>query len=217
LAQRASGDATSFDRLRRLLEAEPLGEQVVLDVGTGTGHLALALAPRCRRVIGIDRGAGAIDAARAGAERAGLANAEFLVVDAEAVEYTEFAPDLVAAHLCMSDAIIERAGRALGSGHVLAFVAFHEDHWRETGRRSRFAYDTAQIQRALGANGFTIERLDVDRQVQTFGSVEEGLAAALSLQEKWRTDGRWFKYVEFLETGGRTLTRSYIICFARRR
>lgn len=186
-------------------------------MGTGSGRLALAVAPRCQRVIGIDRDAIAIDAARTRAAAASLSNVEFLVADAETIEYTGFTPDLVAAHLCMSDAIIERAGRALAPGHVVAFVAFHEDHWRETGRRSRFAYDTAQVRRVLDANGFAIERLDVDRQVQTFTSVEEGLAAALSLQEKWRTDGRWFAYVEFLEGGGRTLTRSHIICFARRR
>jgi SAM-dependent methyltransferase len=168
-------------------------------------------------VVGIDRDAVAIEEARARAARAGLANTEFLVLDAEAVEYTDFAPDLVVAHLCVSDAIIERAGRALAPGRVLAVVAFHEDHWRETGRRSRFAYDVPQAERVLAASGFTVVRLDVDTRVQAFDSVEEGLAAAVSLQEKWQTDGRWARYVEFLEKGGRTLTRSHLICFARRR
>lgn len=189
----------------------------MLDVGTGTGRLALALAPRCRRVIGIDRDAAAIEEARARAVHAGLANVEFVVMDAEAGDYTAFAPGLVAAHLCMSDAIIERAGRALAPGHGFGFAAFHEDHWIETGRRSRFAYDRAQAERALAGSGFAVEHLEVDRHVQTFASVEEGLAAAVSLQEKWKTDGRWFRYVKFLEEGGRTLTRSHLVCFARRR
>jgi predicted TPR repeat methyltransferase len=186
-------------------------------VGTGTGRLALALALRCRRVVGIDRDAGAIEEASLLARRAGLTNVEFRVMDAEAGEYTDLAPDLVAAHLCMSDAIIERAGRALASGRGLGFVAFHADHWRETGRRSRFAYDADQVARVLGAQGFAVEHLEVDRQVRTFDSVEEGLAAALGLEDRWRVDGRWLHYVKFLEAGGRTLTRSHIVCFARRR
>jgi len=53
--------------------------------------------------------------------------------------------------------------------------------------------------------------------VQTFGSVQEGQAAAIAIQEKWKTHGRWFRYVQFLEEGGRTLTRSHLVCFARRR
>ena len=189
----------------------------VLDVGTGTGRLALALAPLCRRVTGIDRDAVAIEEARARAAAAGLGNVEFLVMDAEAGEYAGFVPDLVTAHLCVSDAIIERASRALRPGGGFGFVAFHADHWLETGRRSRFAYDRARAERLLLANGFAVEHLEVDRHVQRFASVEEGLAAAVGLEEKWRTDGRWFQYVKFLEGGGRTLTRSHLVCFARRR
>ena len=47
-----------------LVTAEPLGELTVLDVGTGTGRVALALAPLARHVVGVDRDAGAIDEAR---------------------------------------------------------------------------------------------------------------------------------------------------------
>jgi SAM-dependent methyltransferase len=198
------------------LAGEPLEEQVALDVGTGTGRLALALAPRCRHVIGVDRDAPAIDEARARAARAGLTNTEFLVLDAEASEYGSLRPDLITANLCMSDAIIERAARALVSGRVLAFVAFHADQWRETGRRSRFAYDEQQARRVLTTHGFAVEALEVDREVQTFASLEEALASAVALEEKWRTDGRWFHYIKFLEGGGRTLTRSHLVVKARR-
>lgn len=216
-AEPGTAGPASFDTLLALLVRERLDEAVALDVGTGTGRLALALAPRCRRVVGIDRDGAAIEEARARAARAGFTNTEFVVMDAEAGTYEAFAPDLVTAHLCMSDAIIERAGRALRAGHGLGFVAFHEDHWIETGRRSRFAYDQAQAGRVLAQSGFAVEHMEVDRRVQTFGSVEEGLAAALALEEKWKTDGRWFGYVRFLEGGGRTLTRSHLVCFARRR
>jgi SAM-dependent methyltransferase len=210
------GGETAFDRLIELLVAEAPASKVLLDIGTGTGRLALALAPDCRRVVGLDRDPGVVEEARARARSLGLAAAEFHVVDVEAVEYVDFAPDLIGAHLCVSDSIIERAGRALRPGGLLAFVAFHPDQWRETGRRSRFAYDEAQAERVVTANGFAIEHLEVDRQVQSFASVEEALAVAVSLQERWKADGRWFRYLQFLEKGGRTLTRSHLLCSARR-
>lgn len=200
-----------------LLTAEPLAALTVLDVGTGTGRLALALASRCRRVIGIDREPVVIDEARRRAAAAGLTNTEFVVADAEAGEYAVFAPDLVTAHLCMSDAIAERVGRALRAGQVFAFVAFEADQWRETGRRSRFAYDERRARSLLDRTGFDVEHLSVDREVRTFGSVEEALAMVIGLEERWRADGRWFHYIKYLEEGGRSLTRSYLRVKARRR
>ena len=106
--------------------------------------------------------------------------------------------------------------RALGSGRVFAFVAFHTDQWRETGRASRFAYDEDHARGVLTRAGFTVEHLEVEREVTTFGSVEEALAAVVALEERWRVDGRWFHYLRFLEEGGRTLTRSHLIVTARR-
>ena len=200
----------------RLLTDEPLGEQTVLDIGTGTGRVALGLAPLCRRGVGVDRAAESIAEATRLAERAKLHNVEFFVGDVEDGEYLAWRPDLVVAHLCMSDAIVARAGRALAPGRVFAFVAFHTDQWRETGRASRFAYDEERARRVLAEAGFTIEHLQVEREVRTFGSVEEALAAVLGLEERWKVDGRWFHYIRFLEEGGRTLTRSHLIVKARR-
>jgi SAM-dependent methyltransferase len=200
-----------------LLEAESLARACALDVGTGRGRLALALAPRCRRVVGIDVDAGAIGEARQQAGRLGLANVEFVVADAEAFEYTAFAPDIVVAHLCMSDAIAERAAGALGPGRAFAFVAFHADQWQETGRRSRFAYDEGQVRRLLEGIGFGVEHLEVEREVRTFGSVEQALAAVVVFEDRWRQDGRWFGYLKYLEDGGRQLTRSHLLVKARRR
>ncbi len=125
-------------------------------------------------------------------------------------------PDLIVAHLCMSDRIIENSSRSLEPGQVLAFVAFHTDQWRETGRRSRFAYDEDQVRRVLTACGFVVQHLEVEREVQHFDSVEAALAAAIGLAERWKTDGRWFHYVRFLEEGGRTLTRSHLVVTARK-
>jgi SAM-dependent methyltransferase len=205
------------------VQAEPLERADVLDVGTGVGRIALALGSRCRRVLGIDRDAGALAEARRHAAAAGLANVEFAEIDAEArADYRDLAPGwarpaLVVAHLCMSEAIIAATARTLGAGETLVFVALHVDQWRETGRRSRFAYEEAEARRQLEGHGFAVEHLEVEQEVQRFESVEQGLAAAIGLAEKWKSDGRWFRYIKFLEDGGRTLTRSHLVAKARRR
>src|SRR5438270_13893493 len=170
----------------KLLADEDLAGRTVLDVGTGRGRLALALAPRSRRVVGIDRDEVALTDARRAAAAAGLTNVEFVGLDAEAGEYGGLAPDAVVAHLCMSSAIAERAGRALARGAPFAFVAFHADQWRETGRRSRFAWSEDEAARILAAAGFSLEHLSVERDVQEFSGGEQALAAAIGRGEQLR-------------------------------
>ncbi|MFQ5897034.1 MAG: class I SAM-dependent methyltransferase [Candidatus Methylomirabilia bacterium] len=202
--------------LLALLEAEELSDTTALDVGCGTGRLAQLLATRCRHVIGVDRDEEAIREGRTRAAALGLSNVEFFVADVEAVEYDDWHPGLVGAHLCMSDAIIERASRALAPGQLLAFVCFHADHWRETGVLSRYAYDETRLRSVLTANGFTVEHLEVEQEICQFSSVHEAVASVAGLQAKWEGRGRWRRYLEFLEGGGRTLTRSRLVVAARR-
>jgi SAM-dependent methyltransferase len=203
-------------RFLALLAAEGLEAVRALDVGCGVGRLTLWLAPRVKHVIGLDLDTAAIKEARRLAGAARLSNVEFHEADVEREEYDHWQPELITAYLCASDAVIERAGRALAPGQCLAMVAFHVEQWKETGKVSRFAYDEGRIERALRFYGFTPEVIEVEREVRRFDSIEEGLAAAVGLEDKWRMDGRWFRYVAFLEEGGRTLTRAHLIAKARR-
>jgi ubiquinone/menaquinone biosynthesis C-methylase UbiE len=203
-------------RFLSLLTEEGLAGQRLLDLGCGWGRLALAVAPQAGWVVGLDRDSAVIREAERRATAARLGNVEFHVADAEREEYGSWAPTLVTAHLCVADAIIARAGRALAHGGVLGMVAFHVDQWCETGKVSRFAYDEARMETVLRAAAFKPEVIEVEREVKRFGSVEEGLAAAVGLEDRWRTDGRWHRYIGFLEAGGRTLTRSHVIVKARK-
>lgn len=76
---------------RRLLEYSQVGAgQTVLDIGTGTGHLAIAAAQIVGdhgQVIGIDISAGMLEQAQSKVNALGLSNVEFQLADAEALEY----------------------------------------------------------------------------------------------------------------------------------
>lgn len=64
--------------------------QTVLDIGTGTGHLAIAAAQivgEQGQVIGIDISAGMLKQARSKVGALGLKNLEFQLADAEALDY----------------------------------------------------------------------------------------------------------------------------------
>jgi SAM-dependent methyltransferase len=199
------------------LDAEPLEGRTVLDVGTGTGSLALHLALRARRVLGIDTDAGALVEAQRRAHRAGLGNVVFVVADAEQADYRALAhPRVVVAHLCVSDAIITRAAAGLDAGGVLAFAALHTDQWREAGRPSRFAYAPEQARAVLEGAGFSVERLEVEQTVARFASADEALAATAALRPKWEADGRWDAWTRFVAEGGRALTQSRLVVLARR-
>jgi SAM-dependent methyltransferase len=188
----------------------------VLDVGTGTGRLALTLAPRARRVLGIDRDAAALVDARRRARRAGRDNVVFVVADAEEADYRALCrPDAVVAHLCMSDRIVERAAAGLPAEGVLAFAAFHVDQWRETGRLSHFAYDEGRLRAVLEGAGFRVVRLEVERAVQEFRSADDALAYAARFRPRWDGDGRWRGFEEAVAGGVRTLTESRVVVLAR--
>jgi SAM-dependent methyltransferase len=208
-------------RLVAWLGAESLEGRTVLDVGTGAGRLALLVAARARRVVGIDTDAGALVVARRLAQQESRGNLVFVVADAETADYRALAApdplDAVVAHLCLSDAIVGRAAAGLGAGGLLAFAAFHVEQWRETGHVSRFAYTEERARGVLVEAGFDVERQEVETDVQRFGSTAEAMAATAGFRARWEEDGRWSAWTRFVEGGGRTLTRSRVVALARRR
>jgi len=82
-----------LDALLRV--AAPTPADRALDVATGTGFTALALAPRCDRVIALDMTPGMVREARSLREARDARNLEFCLGDAEALPFRADTFDLV--------------------------------------------------------------------------------------------------------------------------
>jgi SAM-dependent methyltransferase len=117
--------ASFFDRLERAGWIEP--GMRALDLGTGTGALALGFAARGLRVTGIDIAPGLLDVARRTAADRGLA-AEFREGRAEATGLADASFDLVSAGQCWwwfdSDLAAREAARLLVTGGRLLIGDF---------------------------------------------------------------------------------------------
>ncbi len=90
-------EGPSLDALVRL--AKPITSDVVLDIATGTGHTALALAPLVESVVGIDIADGMLaEARKLSAERA-VGNVTFQKAAADALPFADGSFTLVTSRL----------------------------------------------------------------------------------------------------------------------
>ena len=101
--------------------AEPVSGDVVLDVATGAGHVALALAPLVSSVVATDLATGMVDKARERGAEVGVLNLECRVADAERLPFDDEAFDLVTCriaphHFVDINAAIREAARVLRPG-----------------------------------------------------------------------------------------------------
>jgi ubiquinone/menaquinone biosynthesis C-methylase UbiE len=119
---------TSPERLREVLElADPQPADLALDVATGTGNTALALAPFVRRVVGVDLTREMLDQARRLTKERSLANAEWVIGDACRLPFADECFDLYTVraaphHFHDFAAFLREALRVLKPGKLAAFV-----------------------------------------------------------------------------------------------
>ncbi|HYI15932.1 MAG TPA: methyltransferase domain-containing protein, partial [Thermomicrobiales bacterium] len=90
-ARHASGGG--LDQLVEL--AEPTPESDALDIATGGGHTALALAPHVRHVIASDLTPTMLNAAKGFLTEKGITNASFEIAEAENLPFDDSAFDIV--------------------------------------------------------------------------------------------------------------------------
>lgn len=155
----------------------PVEGQSILDVGTGTGRAALALAARGARVTGVDASAEMLAVARRRAEAAGL-QVEFARGDAHDLQVPDRAFDAV---ICLrvlmhtpdwrrSLAELCRAARrrvvfdypALSSAAALQAVTRHVAHAFGARVEAYRVFSDRAVGAALAANGFRV--IEVHRQ-----------------------------------------------------
>jgi SAM-dependent methyltransferase len=176
------------------LAAEDFTGATVLDLGTGSGRVALLVAPQAKRVVGIDTDEAALEVARARARERGAANATFVAADADEADYRLLVPgelDFVLASHFMSQAAIASAANALRAGGKFIFVCHHRDNWIESGRVGRFSFDGPQMRSLLEAADLRVESLGVDRTVVTYDDLGALAAAHPYVREKFERDARW--------------------------
>lgn len=100
------GPPESFYRKLAAMDVGLPGQRI-LDLGTGTGHLARSFAAQGCAVAGIDIAEGQIEAARALAREQGV-NVDFRVAPAEATTHEDASFDLATANQCMLYFDLER-------------------------------------------------------------------------------------------------------------
>ena len=131
-----------------LLElAAPTPQDTALDVATGTGNTALALAPFAAHVTGLDVSPKMLEQARARAEREGIANASFLEGRAEQLPFADGSFTLVSSrhaphHFRDVPAFLGEVRRVLRPGGRLVLAdqitpQTHMQVWVDSWQRTR--------------------------------------------------------------------------------
>jgi len=189
-------------RIRGLLA--PRGDELLLDVATGTGHTALAMALHCRLVIGLDPTPEMLREARALAERRGVANLALVLGAAERLPFPDGWFDAVTVrraphHFASIPAALTEMRRVLRPGGRLGLVdqitpddpagsALLESLERRRDPSHNRALSVAGWRAALAAAGFAVAHLEVDEEqrdlagyLQIAGVQGEDRAAVLAI------------------------------------
>jgi SAM-dependent methyltransferase len=193
------------------------GDERALDVGTGAGALALALAPLVREVVGVDRVPELLALARKRAEA--LENVEFVEADATHLPFEDGSFDLAATlrtlhHVPRPELIVAELARVTRTdGRVLVIDQLGPVDPLEAFALDRFerARDPAHtrllpeidLRHLFEANGLVLVRSRVDRERRDLGTYldlagcegearERALALAPHGREAYTAELGWY-------------------------
>jgi ubiquinone/menaquinone biosynthesis C-methylase UbiE len=117
---------TDGERLARLVRAiDPQHSDRALEIATGPGYVAMALADYCREVVGVDLTAAPIAIAQRTSRERGLTNVRFEVGEADNLRYGDGEFDLVVCrfafhHFLNPEAILQQMCRVCRGGGTVA-------------------------------------------------------------------------------------------------
>jgi ubiquinone/menaquinone biosynthesis C-methylase UbiE len=117
---------TDGERLARLVSAvNPQHDDRALEIATGPGYVAMALAEHCREVVGVDLTAAPIAIAQSTSRERGLTNVRFEVGEADNLSYGDGEFDLVICrfafhHFLNPAAILQQMCRVCRDGGTVA-------------------------------------------------------------------------------------------------
>jgi ubiquinone/menaquinone biosynthesis C-methylase UbiE len=118
----------SSERLQEVIDlTRPGPGDLVVDVATGTGHTAFALAPHVRRVIGLDLTREMLDEARRMAVERNIVNTDWVIGDAAKLPFPDDTFDIYVVraaphHFPDVDAFLREAHRVLKPDREAAFI-----------------------------------------------------------------------------------------------
>lgn len=231
-----SSDHARGESLERLVElTRPQPHWTVLDVATGGGHTALAVAPRVARVVASDLTPAMLEATARHAASRGAGNLSFVVADAEALPFPDASFDLVTCrvaphHFPDVGRFVREAARVVRPGGLVAVVdnlvpddravadyvnTFEKVHDPSHHR----AYSLEEWIRFFEQAGLVVEqvetfrkRRDLERWAERSGCTPETIAALKRLLDEAPPGVRaWLEPREFDGRPGFYLTEGLLI------
>jgi ubiquinone/menaquinone biosynthesis C-methylase UbiE len=126
--------------IEKMAEVASIAEgSEIADVGTGTGFVAAGLAPRVKRVIGIDNASAMLRVARENLDALSVSNVELLVGDLAGLPLADKSVDAAFANMVLHHAIdpaamLEEMARIVRPGGAIVITDEVEHHYEWIGR-----------------------------------------------------------------------------------